>query len=63
MAAACAIRVSTTAFERIQRIVRKCESVKFFVFNTQQWSESHPLRHSLFDDQLPLNRDAYHEGI
>src|SRR4030095_12964872 len=41
---ACALRASTRAFVRIQRIVRKPGSAKFFVFNTQQWSESHPLR-------------------
>jgi hypothetical protein len=42
---ACSIRVYTTAFERIWRIVRNPKSVKFFVFNIQHWSESHPLRH------------------
>jgi hypothetical protein len=31
-------------FVRIQRIVRKPECAKFFVFNNQQWCESHPLR-------------------
>jgi hypothetical protein len=41
---ACSIRVSTRAFVRIWRIVRKRKSRKFFVFNNQQWSESHPLR-------------------
>ena len=29
---------------RIWRIVRKRESLKFFVFNSRQWCESHPLR-------------------
>jgi hypothetical protein len=42
--AACSIRVSTQAFERIRRIVRNTKSLKFFVFHTQQWCESHPLR-------------------
>ena len=32
---ACSIRVSTPAFERIWRIVRKRLSLKFFVFNTR----------------------------
>ena len=41
---ACSIRVSTRAFVRIERIVRKRESVKFFVFNNRQGFESHPLR-------------------
>jgi hypothetical protein len=41
---ACSIRVSTRAFVRIWRIVRKSESFKFFVFNNRQWCESHPLR-------------------
>jgi hypothetical protein len=41
---ACSIRVSTRAFVRIERIVRKLKSVKFFVFNNRQWFESHPLR-------------------
>jgi integrase len=38
---ACSIRVSTGAFVRIWRIVRKQKTVKFFVLNNQQWSESH----------------------
>ena len=38
---ACSIRVSKRAFVRI---VRKVNSVKFFVFNNRQWFESHPLR-------------------
>ena len=42
--AARSIRVSTSAFERIERIVRKRKSVKFFLFNNHQWFESHPLR-------------------
>jgi hypothetical protein len=45
--AACSIRVSTSVFERIWRIVRKRKSVKFFVFKGQQWCESHPLRQSV----------------
>ena len=44
---ACSIRVSTRAFVRNWRIVRKKNSVKFFVFNNQQWCESHPLRHHI----------------
>ncbi len=32
-AAACSIRVSTSVFERIWRIVRMREYAKFFVFN------------------------------
>jgi hypothetical protein len=44
---ACSIRVSTAVFVRIWQIVRKVKSVKFFVFNNQQWFESHPLRQSL----------------
>lgn len=43
-ALACSIRVSTRAFVRIWRIVRKPESVTFFVFNNQHWFESHTLR-------------------
>ena len=39
---ACSIRASTRVFVRISRIVRKVNSCKFFVFNTQQWCESHP---------------------
>ncbi len=42
---ACSIRVSTVAFVRIWRIVRKPESGKFFRVNTRQHFESHPLRH------------------
>jgi hypothetical protein len=38
----CSIRVSSRAFEQILRNVRKRESLKFFVFDTQQWCESHP---------------------
>ena len=38
---ACSIRVSTRVFVRNWRIVRKKNSVKFFVFNNQQWCESH----------------------
>jgi len=41
---ACLIRVSISAFVRFWRIWRKRESDKFFVFNNQQWFESHPLR-------------------
>src|SRR5688572_24876016 len=41
----CSILVSTQAFVRIWRNVRKLKSVKFFVINTRQWCESHPLRH------------------
>jgi hypothetical protein len=44
---ACSIRVSTRGFLRLWRIVRKRESVKFFVFNNRQWCESHPLRHPI----------------
>ena len=40
----CSIRVSPPAFARIVRFVRKPKSVKFFVFNTPQGFESHPLR-------------------
>lgn len=36
-AAACSIRVSTRAFVRIWLILRKTKSLKFFVFNAQQW--------------------------
>jgi hypothetical protein len=46
--ATCSIRVSTRAFDRIWRIERKPECLKFFVFNNQQWCESHPLRHNKF---------------
>lgn len=41
---ACSIRVSTRAFVRIWRIVRKPKYVKFFVFNNGNGFESHPLR-------------------
>ena len=53
--AACSIRVSTRAFVRIERIERKAVSVKFFVFNNQQWFESHPLRHSKSPKQNRLD--------
>jgi predicted AAA+ superfamily ATPase len=42
---ACSIRVSISAFVRIERIGRNRESVKFFVFNGRKRFESHPLRH------------------
>ena len=52
----CSIRVSTQAFERIGRIVRKAKQLKFFVFNMQQWCESHPLRHPYsVEGPLPSN--------
>lgn len=37
---------------RADRIDRKKTSLKFFVLNTQQWCESHPLRHNylIFND-------------
>ena len=38
--AACSIRVSNSAFERIWRILRKYLSCKSFVFNVEQWCES-----------------------
>jgi hypothetical protein len=38
------IRVSTRAFVRIWRIVRKAYSVKFFVSNNQHWFESNLAR-------------------
>ena len=37
---ACSIRVSTSVFERIWRIVRKPKALKFFAFNTRQGRES-----------------------
>lgn len=43
---ACSICVSTRAFERIRRVLRKPNSLKFLVFNAEHWCESHPLRHS-----------------
>jgi hypothetical protein len=42
----CSIRVSTRAFVRIWRIVRKRKLLKSFVFNNRRWCESHPLRHN-----------------
>jgi hypothetical protein len=41
---ACSIRVSTSAFVRVERIVKNRESSKFFVFNGWKRCESHPRR-------------------
>src|SRR5262245_10534436 len=61
--AACSIRVSTQAFERIRRIVRNAKPLKFFVFNTQHWFESHPLRQpSLAASRLASARPGLRPG-